>query len=319
MIYPLLFATLLLAFTPGKAPEKIPVNHTVAATDILYRSNDLGLNWESAGSGLPEDARVMHLEAQGNNLLIATENYGVYTGNIKATQWFPVGYMPFVSNERITGLYAEGHDLYASLYDRGLFKVTDIGNVWMPWMPIDHNLEDKTIRAVLKSKNKLFVGTDAGVFSTTDHGKTWQKGFDKGQVTSLVEQNGVLFGGTYRGLIRSRDQGATWEWVLEAGMVRTTAVLKDRLVVLGQFGEISASRDSGQSWQRVDKGLPQDQGAHDLVAVQGVLICSHKQGLYRSTDGGANWELVRKAPEKGQFLHMEVAEGVVYFFRTFGC
>ena len=318
MIYQLLFATLLFAFTPGQPSEKIPAN-PVAAPDILYRSDDLGLSWDLVSSGLPEDARVMHLEAQGNNLLIATENYGIYTGHTKATQWFPVGYMPFVSYERITGFYAEGQDLYATLYDGGFFKVTDIGNIWIPWMPMDSHLKDKTIRTVLQSKNKLFVGTDTGVFSTTDMGKTWKKVFDKGQVTSLVEQNGVLFGGTYRGLIRSRDQGATWEWVLEAGMVRTTAVLKDRIVVLGQFGEISTSRDAGKSWQRMNKGLPQDDGVHDLVGVQGVLICSHKKGLYRSTDGGANWELVRKAPDKEQFLHMEVAEGTVYFFRTFGC
>ncbi len=318
MIYQLLLATLLIAYTPEQPLEKTPAP-AVAAPDIIYRSSDLGSSWKSVSDGLPEDTRVMYLEAQGKNLLIATENYGIYTGNSLANHWWSVGYLPFVSNERITGLYAEGPDLYASLFGSGFFKIIDLGNIWIPWLPMDQNLEDKAISTVLRSNNKLFVGTSTGMFSTADNGKTWKKVFDEGQVNTIVEQNGVLYGGTFKGLIRSRDQGASWEWILKDGMVRTIVAMNDRVVVLSQYGEIRASADSGQHWQRIDKGLPASKGMADLVGLQGVLICSHKQGIYRSSDWGAHWELVRKSRENEQFLNLAVAGEVVYFYKTFGC
>lgn len=110
----------------------------------------------------------------------------------------------------------------------------------------------------------LFVGTDSGIFRSTNGGRAWwEAGLSTryAPVLSLAlspsyADDGVLLAGTEScGLFRSHDRGRTWarlgeDVVSDAvnGIVLAPEfpAKADALVILGEA--VLATRDGGQSW-----------------------------------------------------------------------
>ncbi|MEL6849593.1 MAG: glycosyl hydrolase, partial [Bacteroidota bacterium] len=171
-----------------------------------------------------------------------------------------------------------------------------------------------------------------GVYKSTDAGQTWTHvGLEKVRQISAVHihpRNPDLVwvaaqGSPYqptedRGIYRSENGGGSWEKVLFVDENSGASALSldpsnprnlyaafwdhQRLpwkVVSGGPGSgIYRSQDGGDSWEKVQKGLP------DLMGKIGVAVSpanpqrvyaiveAKKGGLYRSDDGGASWRLI---------------------------
>lgn len=65
----------------------------------------------------------------------------------------------------------------------------------------------------------VFIGSDNGLFKSTNSGKTWKHVLAGGWVMKLVESNGVLVATSMRGIIRSTDNGENWALVISEGGV----------------------------------------------------------------------------------------------------
>src|SRR5215468_548324 len=178
-----------------------------------------------------------------------------------------------------------------------------------------------------------------GVYKSTDAGKTWTHvGLrDAGQIGSLrvdprdanvafVAALGQPFGANAeRGVFRTRDGGKTWRKVLfindHTGAVSLAmnpsdpneiyagawrAERKPWTIISGgpavECG-VYKTTDGGETWKRLDKGLPQgligkvdvDLSAADPKRVYAILEASDDAGgVYRSDDAGSSWALVNK-------------------------
>ena len=182
------------------------------------------------------------------------------------------------------------------------------------------------------------ISSGVGLYKSTDAGVTWKGiGLDKaGQVGKIVihPQNpdlvyvaalGNIFGpNPERGVFRSSDGGATWTHVLSvsdstgavdlamdpnnprilyAGMWR--AERKPWTLIDGSTeGGVYKSTDSGDTWKRLEGGLP-----GGLVGKVGVAVSpansdrvwviqatadEKKGGLYRSDDGGKSFSRINR-------------------------
>ncbi|MHC4711442.1 MAG: WD40/YVTN/BNR-like repeat-containing protein, partial [Planctomycetota bacterium] len=176
-----------------------------------------------------------------------------------------------------------------------------------------------------------------GVYRSVDGGKTWgHAGLpEAGQIgrivvdprdpdVAFVAALGHPFGpNPERGVFRTRDGGASWENVLFisdstgavdlamrpdnprilfAGMWR--AERKPWTMVSGASeGGIWRSKDGGDSWDQLDKGLPDGLVGKTAVSVSAanpdrvwalMEVPADKGGLYRSDDGGDSWKQVNK-------------------------
>ena len=175
-----------------------------------------------------------------------------------------------------------------------------------------------------------------GVYKSIDAGKTWMHiGLKETQHISririhptnpdivYVAAQGALFGpNKERGIFKSTDGGTTWENVLYVNELTGCSELsmdpeipetlyatmwehqrKPNMVVSGGEGSgVYKSTDSGKTWKKIEKGLPEEKGKM-AIAVSGadrnkvfLLMESDsnedKGGLFVSNNGGKSWSMV---------------------------
>jgi len=128
----------------------------------------------------------------------------------------------------------------------------------------------------------------------------WQHvpGPDGGLVINLDTDGHTLYALTLNSIFRSNDEGYHWQ-VLEGSFSAGRTI--DRLVVEnGVFygkntaGEVLRSRDEGKTWQAVLKTaypitIPDDY-FYKVFAMGDTVLVSSKFTIYRSVDGGDNWQ-----------------------------
>ncbi len=179
-----------------------------------------------------------------------------------------------------------------------------------------------------------------GMYRSTDAGKTWKKiGLDLSQHIArivvdprnpdvvFVAAQGALYGpSAERGVFKSTDGGATWKKVLYVDDKTGAAELSmdahnprilyaamwehGRLpwqVISGGPGSgLYKSTDSGETWDKMTKGLPDEMGKMAIAVSRSnpekvyALIESDStkdaRGLYVSTDAGKSWSQVTDEP-----------------------
>jgi photosystem II stability/assembly factor-like uncharacterized protein len=274
----------------GPFCETWPMNHVVAdpATGTIYgaggnewfgpavwKSTDLGKSWSHSSEGLA---------------------YAAGEEPVK-TVW---------------SLAPNGGALYAGVQPAGLFRSEDQGKSWSHveglqkhpsrphWNPGGAGLILHSLIVHPEDGKQIWVGiSSAGVFHTADGGKTWEprnKGtradfMPEGQnypefgqcVHCVVMAPGkpdLLYQQNHCGMYRSADGGARWESI-EAGLPST-------------FGFPAAVH-------------PRDPEVLYLVPLNGDsagrYVPDGKAAVWRTRDGGATWEAMRKGlPQKNAFF-----------------
>src|SRR5260221_418096 len=156
----------------------------------------------------------------------------------------------------------------------------------------------------------LFVCAADGVYRSSDAGESWAPvlvGSRMFSVAPAADSGGdgttVLAGTDTDGVLRSEDSGRSWTGA-NAGLVDLTVIAlalspgfaADRTGFAGTASGLYRTRNGARSWREVDTGL--DDPAVQCVAVSPnfgedglVLAGTEADGLLRSTDGGATWEV----------------------------
>lgn len=287
---------------------EMPTVFAAEGAGIAYQSDDMGRSWRDISVGLPQNLQVEYVETKGKKVWLGSENGGVYQSAAQTIDWQKIGGVPVFPNEKITGVFPVSNGLFASVFRGGFFHKAGSGDVWTA---AHEALKDKAVRAVLQMDGALLVGTDSGIYRSTDGGKSWNWVFSDGQVTNLAISNGILIGGAYRGAVRSSDGGQHWNWVLTDGAVHKSKVAEGRFLLVGLSEGLRISTDGGLVWHQIGQGLPKGKPVYDVERVGNYLICSHDDGISRSADWGQHWEMLR-ATTTEKFLDLAVGDGVIY-------
>ena len=163
----------------------------------------------------------------------------------------------------------------------------------------------------------LFVGAGDGLYRSLDGGDSWQRVLVGSRVLSLAigpgdgRTTGAVFAGTETdGVLRSDDAGRTWAGTSPGLLDLTVLALAlspeielDRTGFGGTASGLYRTRNGGRSWRLVDTGLGEP--AVQSLAVSPsfaddrlLLAGTEADGLLRSDDAGARWEVVPSLAER---------------------
>jgi photosystem II stability/assembly factor-like uncharacterized protein len=243
----------------------------------------------------------------------------VASASAASAAWVSQG--PFGGPVDSVAVDAVNHAVYAGNFGGGVLKSTDAGLHWAPVNAGFGNGGEMTINGLAASPSasgRLIVGTQNGVWLTTNGGASWA-------ATNLVaaspgveapDVRAVAFApsDTTRayaaqdgsgGVWRSVDSGAHWTSSV-VGITDTFLVAlavdptSPDTVYAGTYnGSLFKSTDGGKTWKASESGLANASVESLLVdPVQpATVIAGTSNGFYRSTDHGATWHPVPGADD----------------------
>ena len=222
--------------------------------------------------------------------------------------------------------------LYASTYD-GVFSTVSDG---MPWFSIGP--ATKAVYDIIITENSILAATVDGIYRSQDMGKTWQlisseiicSGVGATQGNQVFTKNdSTIFIHTWaRGVFKSDNDGESWKLLnigTEQGLSgdlggwATCIYSYNGKIFLGAPGGnigIYYSGDNGNSWQKASAPIKvENESILFFTGINDTLYAGGFMGLYRSVDGGINWNPVYRniINSQGQFSGIGTFRSLVRF------
>ncbi|MES2777942.1 MAG: sialidase family protein [Bacteroidota bacterium] len=328
----LLVLFLLNSFMLKEKDAAKVISNKPGLVNTVFKSVDGGQTWQDISKGLPENLRE---DRTGRNRFFANEK-GLFLkiGN-ELYHSTPNAAAPFWTKEIAPGEHcstAPGKPgIFANNYWGIHLKKTNGTDVWSP---IFEHFQEQRIRSAFETAGgTIFIGTDRGLFKTTNNGKTWKHVHAGSLAGHFAESDGVLVANSMRKIIRSTDDGENWELATSED-----AVAFDVKQIRGGFAAItsdkesnsrrlSSSYDGGKTWQSInaiqDKILidslwrtwndrPRVQAFQTSITQVGEnFFSTHPGGIFRSSDKEKTWKLLLPSVENKVF-NLFISGNVIY-------
>ncbi|MBI5647742.1 MAG: hypothetical protein HY962_12505 [Ignavibacteriae bacterium] len=259
----------------------------------LYRSTDIGRTWTTFNAGLPPFPNVRALLQTPRGLLLGLEQEGLYTSTDRRTwkatdssladiqvltyclidsivhaglsngalltstdrgnNWLRT---PTPWSGRITSLAAQGPNLFASVWDEGIYLSTDGGRSWPVQNPALSSSRIHSLVAVDSdvAGARVFAGTEEASYMSSDGGTTWyESSLPVHRITGTARSQLGLFAGAHEGKIfRSVDRGSTWSQICTAEhKIRAITATRNTIASCGDGGFYALNQFTlrGQRWE----------------------------------------------------------------------
>ena len=279
----------------------------------IWRSPDLGETWtqSSEGLGYGEDdsrkvSKVSTLAVDDGRVLVGVEAPGIFESRDQGKTWSllstlagqpgseawddPANQPP--GHLGISALMFDGDDpkrYWAIVQGVGLFETTDDAKTWTPrnrglradW-PRPHEEVGFCVHKLVRSPsdgNRMYQQNHVGMHRSDDAGESW---------TEITEGLPTEFG--FAAAAHPHDRDTFYVVPLDPGHGRCMP---------DGHAAVWRTRDAGESWHRLDRGLPQ-KDAYVGVLREAMAIDSHDTpGVYfgtstgqlsASTDEGETWQ-----------------------------
>ena len=279
----------------------------------LYQSFDAGKTWQATKHNLPIGTQVSFLAAMNNQIVMATDNEGLFLSDNQKMDWTSIG--DSLPNKKINALHvADNVEIYVGVFRQGLYFSSDKGK---NWVSLSYDLPDLRVNAILKNEVGLLAGTDYGIFQLKKGASNWQSHSEDVQITSFSIKGEKVVAGTNKGVLMFNNLGQKWEWIHQKGAIHTIAILNNTIVAMYVSSDLFISKNWGTTW-KTGHYHPKIASYGYAAATQNgnTFILSNNYGVHESNDGGLNWTLIYKDEDKIFFDFL--VDGAVLYAGTRG-
>jgi len=302
-----------------------------AKTNIVFKSTDGGQTWQDISNGLPENLRKDSIRgnsffANDKGLFLKVEN-ALYHSTPNATA--PFWTRAFLPGENSSIAPGKSGMVEYNYWAVNVKKT----NGTSVWSPVFDTFQIPVARSAFETAGgAIFIGTQKGFFKTNDNGATWKYVYAGSLVGHMAELDGVLLATNWRRMIRSTDNGENWALVTS-----DSSVVWDVKQINGGFAAMTStsasnprgirtSYDGGKTWQPNNAGnkilidsiwrtwndRPNTKAFMTSIFQVGEnFVCTHRDGIFSSSDKGKTWKLVLPAVEN-KVINLFVSGNVIY-------
>lgn len=271
--------------------------YVISGTNGVFRTKNYGQSWETINDSLENDniSAIANMEdglillGVGKDLYVS-ENYGDYWDKR----------VDNLSNGLISTIYVKSPDqIYLGTLEGEVFFSEDSGYTWRQ-LNENFNIEEIT-SLTSRIDGAVLVGTSpTGVLLTLDNGITWEyinQGLSNFFCTSLlVDSLNRIYFGAYEGIFRSDSFGTNWV-AINSGL--NQGMIGYEVIALGQpiTGKVYAASHEGVylfNEQNNDWELLSLLECSSMLISDSsyIFVGTYLSGIFRSIDGGDNWENV---------------------------
>ncbi len=290
----------------------IQVNDACAAPDSkfyaatrtgLYVSEDGGVTWSTV-SGMPSSYVIgIGVSPADPNLLIAglAGNTGIRRSADGGATWEEVGLSTgFMKGFGCDPDHPDTMYVAMSGLSRPLYRSTDGGASWSPMGPEGSGWG--LLVAPFGTGETIILTHSDGFYVSQDHGATWDLAVSGGSYAPAVCDGENLYApvNSAAGVYESTDGGQTWN-LNTSGIVASywqAGCASSAGYLAGHYGGVYRTPGPGETYAVSQQGIG-NTFIHAVAysASTGTLFAGGEyHGLWRSSDQGANWDIVFPGP-----------------------
>lgn len=262
-----------------------PEIQTAPAPGIVYFSEDNGRTWENKSRGLPDGIFLSDIAAAPGFLGLSTKHQGIFLFNFASQVWTPLATVPTV--DEIDALYFYSNKIFAGTKNNGVFITSDLGHTWSQ---LNQGLKNQTIRKFVCLGQKLYAGTNGGLYVLHEPSRRWILEFEESglQVNGIRELDGDLYVGCNRGIFKKGKDDQDWKQMMPGRSLHNLGVDHSRIYAL-TYSELFVSADKGVSWKSDQKGMP-PKYTFQVIETNNTVLAGQWDGVYVK-QGEQGWVL----------------------------
>ncbi|TAL67488.1 MAG: T9SS type A sorting domain-containing protein [Bacteroidetes bacterium] len=210
----------------------------------------------------------------------------------------------------------DGNNIFAGSSDGGIYYSSDNGS---NWIAKNNGLNDTTISAIVVNGNRLYAGTEGGMYLSENKGDSWEKILSNFTISTIAFKGSKIFGGYFRWIKISSDKGENWNTIsLSSKLINIRVLLTSKNnIFAGTSRGIYFSSDDGGSWSTISIGIPDTISVKFMTKYKDNIyaVCA-KNEFYLSTDDGVSWNHLNNNLEDAAVNYLAVFENNYYLVAT---
>lgn len=279
---------------------------------VVYFSVNNGQTWENKSDGLPDSINIAlgAIAVSDNSLGIATKEKGVFLFNFQTNQWISIPTDKKIIESNPGPLIFFKDQIYLGTQNSGVFLSADLGK---NWEKRDSGLTNFTIRRFVEIDDKLYAGTNAGLYSFNEIENKWELEYGNStmQVNGITEFDESIYIGTNQGAFTTPNDRKEWKQVLANRTLHNISSDENTIYAM-TYNELLSSTNKGLTWENIQNGLPAEPYTFNVIKNGNLLFAGQWDGVYRKNNSNEIWKSYSNGlPEKLAINNMISYNGII--------